>query len=252
MRCTSARSTRDAVEPESTPSRSYAWVASSVRSGRRRRGSGGSVPLSEPIYDERYSRPGLYWGTKPTQLARDVVRLARSLPHSPRTLVDLGCGEGRDSIYFARRGYRVLAVDISSVGVQKARQRASRLGVAARFLVGDIRTYRLSRRVDVVFCSGALNNLPHRIRASRFKHFKANTAPGGINAMNADVPKPYIPRQTTNPWASPFRSGELLGYYWDWQILESGQVEFISDASGVPHRKAMDVVIARKPTPGLC
>lgn len=203
--------------------------------------------MSEPIYDERYSRPGLYWGSRPTQLARDVVRLARSLSRPLRTLVDLGSGEGRDAIYFARRGFRVLGVDISSVGVRKAERRASRLGVSARFRVGDMRTYRLSHRVDVVFCSGALNNLPRRIRAARFELFKANTAPGGINAMNADVPKPYIPRQTTNPFASPFRSGELLGYYWDWQILDSGQVEFISDASGVPHRKAMDVVIARKP-----
>ena len=203
--------------------------------------------MREPIYDERYSRPGLYWGSKPTQLARDVVRIARSLPRSPRTLVDLGSGEGRDSIYFARRGYRALGVDISSVGVRKAEQRADRLGVNARFLVGDIRTYRLSSRADVVFSSGALNNLPRRIRAARFEHFKAKTAPGGINAMNADVEKPYIPPQTTNPFASPFRSGELLGYYWDWEILESGQGEFISTASGVPHRKAMDVVVARKP-----
>jgi tellurite methyltransferase len=205
--------------------------------------------LSEPIYDERYARPGLYWGSKPTGLARDVVRVARSLPRPPHTLVDLGCGEGRDSIYFARRGIRVLGLDISSVGVRKAERRASRLGVKVRFQVGDIRTYRLNRRVDVVFCSGALNNLPRRIRATRFEHFKANTAPGGINAMNADVPKPYIPPQTTNPFASPFRSGELLGYYWDWEILDSGQVEFISNSSGVPHRKAMDVVIARKPVP---
>ncbi len=203
--------------------------------------------MSDPIYDERYSRPSLYWGSKPTGLARDVVRIVRSLPRLPRTLIDLGSGEGRDSIYFAQRGYRVLGVDISSVGVRKAAQRASRLGVNVRFLVRDIRTYRLSHPVDVVFCSGALNNLPRRIRAARFEHFKANTAAGGINAMNADVPKPYIPPQTTNPFASPFRSGELLGCYWDWQILESGQVEFISNSGGVPHRKAMDVVIARKP-----
>jgi tellurite methyltransferase len=206
--------------------------------------------LSEPVYDERYSRPGLYWGSQPTRLARDVVRIARTLPRSPRTWVDLGSGEGRDSIYFARQGYRALGVDISSVGVQKAKRRASRLGVNVRFLVGDIRTYQLSHRVDVLFCSGALNNLPRRIRASRFEHFKASTAPGGINAMNADVPKPYIPPQSTNPFATPFRSGELLGYYWDWQILDSGQGEFISNSGGVPHRKAMDVVIARKPAPG--
>ena len=221
-------------------------VSSPARSRRSRR-SQGALALSEPIYDERYSRPGLYWGSKPTGLARDVIRIVRSLPRSPRTLVDLGCGEGRDSIYFARRGYRVLGVDISSVGVRKAERRASRLGVNVRFLVRDIRTYRLGRRMDVVFCSGALNNLPRRIRTARFEHFKANTAPGGINAMNADVPKPYIPPHSANPYSTPFRSGELLGYYWDWQILDSGQVEFISNSGGVPHRKAMDVVIARKP-----
>ena len=68
--------------------------------------------------------------------------------------------------------------------------------------------------------------------------------------MNADVPKPYIPPPTTNPFASPFRSGELLGYYWDWEILDSGQGEFVSNSGGIPHRKAMDVVIARKPVPG--
>jgi tellurite methyltransferase len=222
-------------------------VRLSPRSRRLPRGQGGALALSEAIYDERYSRPGLYWGSKPTGLARDLVRVARSLPQARHTLLDLGCGEGRDSIYFARRGYRVLGVDISSVGVRKAERRASRLGVNVRFRVGDLRTYQLSRRVDVVFSSGALNNLPRRMRATRFEHFKAHTTPGGINAMNVDVPKPYIPAQTTNPYATPFRSGELLGYYGDWQILDSAQLEFISNSGGVPHRKAMDVVIARKP-----
>ncbi len=203
--------------------------------------------MVEAVYDERYARPGLYWGRQPTRLARAVVRIARSLPRAPRTVVDLGSGEGRDAIYFARCGYRVLGVDISSVGVQKAQRWADRVGVSARFQVGDMRTYRLGRRADVVFSSGALNNLPRRIRAARFEHFKANTAPGGINAMNADVPKPYIPPYSMNRFATPFRSGELLGYYWDWEILDSGQGEFVSYSGGVPHRKAMDMVIARKP-----
>ncbi len=206
--------------------------------------------MRKAVYDERYARPGLYWGSRPTSLAREVIRVARTLPRSPRTLVDLGSGEGRDSIYFARQGYRVLGVDISSVGVRKSEERAARLGVKVRFQVGDLRTYRLKHRADVVFCSGALNNIPRRIRAARFEHFKANTAPGGINAMNADVPKPYIPPYSKNPYATPFRSGELLGYYGDWEILDSRQVEFMSTASGVPHRKAMDIVVARKPRLG--
>ncbi len=209
--------------------------------------SGGAISVGQPVYDERYARPGLYWGRKPTGLARDFVRIARSLPRRLRTVVDLGTGEGRDSIYFARQGYRVLGVDISSVGVRKAEDRAKKLGAKARFQVADMRTFRLNRRVDAVFSSGALNNLPRRIRTARFEHFKAQTSAGGLNAMNADVLKPYIPLYSMNPCATPFRSGELLGYYWDWEILDSGSGEFVSHAGGVPHRKAMDMVIARKP-----
>ena len=148
--------------------------------------------MPEVSYDERYSRPGWYWGTKPTGLSREVARIARSLPRRLRTVIDLGCGEGRDSIYLARNGFRVVGVDISSVGVAKAAHRAARLGVNASFRVGDIRTYQWGKPADVVFCSGALNNLPRRIRPARFAHFKAHTVPGGIHAMNAFVPKPYL------------------------------------------------------------
>jgi len=66
--------------------------------------------------------------------------------------------------------------------------------------------------------------------------------------MNAFVPKPYLaPPPEMDPSESPYRSGELLGYYWDWQILDSGEVEFDCNSSGIPHRHAMDVVIARNP-----
>ena len=202
----------------------------------------------EPSYDERYSKSGWYWGTKPTGLARDVLRIVRSLPPRSRELIDLGSGEGRDSIYFARNGFRVEGVDLSRVGIVKAARRAARLGLSIRFHVGDVRTYRLKRPVDVVFCSGALNNLPRRIRTARFAHFKAHTVPGGIHAMNSFVRKPYLaPSPEMDPSESPFRSGELLGYYGDWKILDSGELEFECNSSGVPHRHAMDVVIAQKP-----
>lgn len=44
-----------------------------------------------------------------------------------------------------------------------------------------------------------------------------------------------------------YRSGELLAYYWDWEILHVTEVVFDCGSGGIPHRHAMDVVIARKP-----
>lgn len=34
--------------------------------------------------------------------------------------------------------------------------------------------------------------------------------------------------------------------YWDWEILAAEAFEFDCNSSGVPHRRAMEVMIARK------
>jgi tellurite methyltransferase len=63
------------------------------------------------------------------------------------------------------------------------------------------------------------------------------------------VEKPYLP--VPPDWGEDerfFRSGELLAFYWDWEIVEFEEVEFGCASGGVPHRHAMDVLIARRPT----
>ncbi len=199
-------------------------------------------------YDERYARPGWYWGLRPNHLCRKVVRLFRREEARGFRLVDLGAGEGRDLIHFARNGFQVIGVDTSRVGLDKALQRASRLHLPVRVECADIRTWRPSARLDVVFSSGTLGMIPPRERTSRIEEFKSWTVPGGINALNAFVEKPYLrPPPEMDRGESRYRSGELMGYYWDWHILDAFEVEFDCNSSGVPHRHAMDVLIARKP-----
>lgn len=164
------------------------------------------------------------------------------------SLIDLGMGRGRDLIYFERRGFRVLGVDLSPVAIEKAKRRAARLEVSIGTRLGDIRSCRLKGKFDVVFSSGSLNHLPPKIRARRFAHFKAATALGGIHAVNAFVPKPNVTAPPdVDPDAWPFRSGELRRYYKDWQILDSREFEFSCRFGGSPHRHALDVVVARSP-----
>jgi tellurite methyltransferase len=206
------------------------------------------LPPASPSYDARYAAPGWYWGRRPTGLCRAVVRLKTTLGRRSPSLVDLGTGEGRDLLHFARHGFRATGIDISEVGLAKARRRLARAGLSVQLQRGDIRTVRLAGPFDVVFSSGAVNNLPPSIRARRFAQFQRATRPGGLNAVNAFVPKPYLARPPErDPAESPYRAGELLGYYSDWQIVESGEVEFDCQSSGVAHRHALDIVIARKP-----
>lgn len=59
-----------------------------------------------------------------------LVDLAAELP--PGVALDLGCGEGGDALWLARRGWRVTAVDISAVATERLAARARALGVGDR------------------------------------------------------------------------------------------------------------------------
>jgi SAM-dependent methyltransferase len=75
-------------------------------------------------WDERYSGDELIWSDTPNQfLVAEVVGLA------PGRAVDLGCGEGRNAIWLAERGWEVTGVDFSPVGLAKAKRFADRSGV---------------------------------------------------------------------------------------------------------------------------
>ncbi len=200
-------------------------------------------------YDDLYRQPGFYWGQEPNDLCVQACSALRAGEDgAPPRAVDLGCGEGRDAIYLARRGINVTAVDISRPGLDKAERWAAAAGLRLRTVQADLNDCRLDGPYDLVYASGAVSFLRPLRRAEVFAHLKAETRPGGVNAFNAFVLKPYLP--TPPDFGRDehfFRSGELLGFYWDWEILRCDEVTFRCSSGGVPHVHAMDVLIARRP-----
>jgi SAM-dependent methyltransferase len=89
-------------------------------------------------WEKRYATDGRLWGDGPSELARlAVARLrpsmavVRDAEAPPLTLIDVGCGYGRDSRYLAAElGCRVLGIDASPAAVAAARKaRRPRVGV---------------------------------------------------------------------------------------------------------------------------
>lgn len=67
---------------------------------------------------------------------RAFVRLAEAgLVRGP--VLDVGCGTGELSLFLARRGHDVLGVDLSSLAIRQARQKARWRRISAQFLVWD-------------------------------------------------------------------------------------------------------------------
>lgn len=75
--------------------------------------------------------------------------------------LDLGCGEGRDAIHLARRGYSVTAVDISAVGLAKLGADAKKEGVPVECQQVDVRSFPFQTlRFDVIVARTILDHLP--------------------------------------------------------------------------------------------
>lgn len=75
-------------------------------------------------YDKRYKQIyelNLLWEIpKPTKKVMDVIDKFNI--NKSDKILDLGCGEGRDSIYLLDNGYNVLAVDYSNTVIDKCNQ----------------------------------------------------------------------------------------------------------------------------------
>ena len=83
--------------------------------------------FESPAWDERYSGEATIWSGEPNlQLVAEAADLA------PGTALDLGCGEGGDVIWLARRGWTVTGADFSAAGLERAARRAEEAGVGER------------------------------------------------------------------------------------------------------------------------
>jgi SAM-dependent methyltransferase len=96
-------------------------------------------------WDARYTAEPLLWGAAPNQFVR-----ARLADAEPGTAVDLACGNGRNALWLARRGWRVTGVDISAVALEQAAQRSAQVEIPVTWEQADVRTWAPPTPVDLV------------------------------------------------------------------------------------------------------
>lgn len=198
-------------------------------------------------YDDVYRKPEYYWGRTPNRMCETAIGLFQPEERSGKRVIDLGCGEGRDLIQFAKAGFASTGVDLSEPGLAKAHRWAAEEGVSVATVQAGLQAYRLTEPFDLVYSSGTLTYVPPALRDEVFANYKQQTRVGGYNVFNVFVEKPYL--GVPHDWGADeffYRSGDLLAYYWDWEIISFSEFEFDCNSGGVPHRHAINVMVARK------
>jgi tellurite methyltransferase len=91
-------------------------------------------------WDKKYQGEEFAYGKKPNVfLKKHLNSLEKGIA------LDLATGEGRNAVFLAKAGWKVDAVDISPVGVRKARRLAKEAGVRINFMQADLDFYAIAK-----------------------------------------------------------------------------------------------------------
>lgn len=148
-----------------------------------------------------------------TQNQVDFIIMTLGLTGDERIL-DLACGYGRHALAFARKGYRVIGVDITKVYVEDAAEES----LNAEFIHADIRDISFHNEFDVVLnlADGAIGYLENDEENLRIFDAVAGALKSGgkhfMDICNAEHAEHYFPRCG---WEIGEKALALSKFEWD-------------------------------------
>lgn len=133
-------------------------------------------------------------------------------------ILDLACGFGRHALELSRRGYPVVGVDVTEAYIDDARATAAREGLAAEFVLADVRSLSHREAFDVVLnmADGAIGYFDTEEDNLRlFDVIAAALRPGGKHLMgvcSADHARRHFPKRH---WEAGTRRLSLADFRWN-------------------------------------
>ena len=113
-------------------------------------------------YDELFQSTPWALGD-PTQV---IVDHFSALDRDALSVLDIGCGQGRDAIFIAKLGHRVTGVDLSPHGIADLEKRAQEEKLPIKGIVADICDFMPDETYDIVLIDRTLHMLELEDRIS--------------------------------------------------------------------------------------
>lgn len=166
------------------------------------------------------------------------------------SVLDAGCGEGKNAMFLQRQGARVRAVDISPSAIRNARAAWDGAGTID-WEIGDVRELEYaSEGYDLIIAYGLFHCLPDvRSIEGVISKFQSATKPGGYNVICTFNNRAQDLR--AHPGFSPTLLGhnQYVAYYRDWMLIHESDTDLYESHPNnhIPHSHSMTRVIARAP-----
>jgi SAM-dependent methyltransferase len=201
-------------------------------------------------YDDGYRECPCFWGREPGSFVRLLCGQIASFVGL--SVLDAGCGEGKNAAFLAANGAVVDAVDVSSLAIQNGRDYwPGHPGIHWR--VGDVRKVDFPQdHYDVVIAYGLLHCLSSTSEIYEVvARLQATTRIFGYNVICVFNDR----RQElhAHPGFAPslLSNADYLATYASWQILQQSDSDLTErhPHNNVEHTHSMTRILARKISP---
>jgi len=204
------------------------------------------MPSSDgEFWNRRFATESYIVGTQP---AAFVVDQAHHIPARSRVLLPAD-GEGRNSVYLAELGHRVVATEIAEHGVTKARQLAAERGVDVEFRHLDLLGWPWPEAEFDAVVAVFIQFAPPAFRDEIFVGMKRAVRPGGVVLLHGYTPKQLDYRTGGPPVVEQLYTEELLrGAFGDFRILRLEAYEReLDEGEGHVGMSAIVDLVAQRP-----
>jgi tellurite methyltransferase len=160
-------------------------------------------------WDKTYSRKDYVFGKDP---AAFLVEQVSKLPKG--RALDIATGEGRNAVYLAKKGFQVEGVDISRVGLRKAKRLAAENGVKIQTTNADLNKYKIKPDTYSVILNF------YYLQRNLFPQIKAGLKKGGVVVFETHTME-HLKNPGASSWERDYllEPGELKKAFSDFEIL---------------------------------
>lgn len=198
-----------------------------------------------PFWEDSYKDDNIStFGTQPNATIDEFQHLFEK----SWSVLDVGCGDGKNSLYLSSLGYTdVEAFDLSESAIAKLNRLAASQNLSVTAWTQDLTQFTFGKRYDLVMSFGTL----HFVEKEHWRRFilnaKENTNEHGIHIIQLFTN--VLPASTD---IASFAVGladdeEIKELYSDWHILQFKSYTFEDEHPGVPkHYHASNKIVAQK------
>lgn len=196
------------------------------------------------IWDERYASEDYLFGTEPNEFLVSQLDLLKP----GMSCLAVADGEGRNGVWLAQQGLRVLSVEASAVALDKAKKLARQRGVAIDFEQADVAHWQWGEnRFDAV-AAIFIQFAPPALREQIFAGIKRCLKPGGLLLLQGYTPRQLEYKTGGPPAAENMYTLELLhNAFGDMEIMHLREHDgHIGEGTGHSGMSALIDLVARK------